>query len=196
MEGATSFVTNIGEGWVKKTLKRSVKRSSITPMEKQLEVQTWSAGILKPENGFKLLFTPAAKPGQSKNTYLMEKINISRPIEKIEEPKLVAEVLNYFSLAKQNNLYPSDFELYEQPDGRIALVDFDKYGQIEASGTDVIFPFRGKIPIDSVPMEVMYSEDLSKNIKNIMKGGSRKKMRLTKRKTRKTRKTRKVKYYE
>ena len=174
MEGATSTVTDLGNGWVRKSLKKKMRRSEVTPMGRQLELQQWSAGVLTADNGFKLLFTPQAKANAGSNSsYQMEKIDIRKPVEKIEDPELRKEILSYFSFAKKAHLYPSDFELYLQPDNRVALLDFDKYGVIDESEKIVTFPFRGSIALEEAPVEALYTEELSSHIQKIMKGGRR-----------------------
>lgn len=171
MEGATSTVSNIGKGWVKKTLKRKAKKTSILPMDTQYKIQVWSSELLQPKNGFKLLFSPSARPSTNANSYEMEKILTDKQILKISNPALKKEVIEYFRHAKAHGYYPSDFELYEQPDGRIALLDFDKYGVINKEKKTVLFPFRGEIPLDHEPREAVLTISLSRQLKNIMKGG-------------------------
>ena len=175
MEGATSIVHKLKNGWVRKTLKRKAKKSNSHSAAKQIEIQQWSARTLVPENGFKLLFTPEAKRNNANaNSILMREIDTSKPIEKIKDAGLVKEILAYFAAAKKSGYYPSDFELYEQPNGTVALLDFDKYGILTASKRRASFPFRGPVRLNEAPVEAIYTEDLSEKIKGVMKGGTRK----------------------
>jgi hypothetical protein len=173
MEGATSTITNLGNGWVRKTMKRKAKGTKIHPIQKQLEIQKWSADTLTPANGFKLLYTPRAKANAASNSYQMEMIDDSKQISRIELPELESELIAYFQLAKKNGYMPSDFELYEQPNKRVALLDFDKYGILDTSGTHVVYPYAGRKSLKSIPREALYSEELHKKLKNSLKGGSR-----------------------
>lgn len=175
MQGATSNVLNLKNGWVRKQLSRKMKRSNkVMPMEKQVEIHRWSAKILTPDNGFRILFTPALRNPKN-NSYEMEIIENTNPIEKITDPQLHKEILDYFKAAKAAGFYPSDFELYQQRDGRVALLDFDKYGTIR--GGDVVFPFRGSLPLHHQPTEAVYTEELTRQLQNIMKGGRHRKTR-------------------
>ena len=176
MEGATSKLDVLKNGWVRKTLKRKEKKKA-TPIETQLEVHTWSANTLTPAAGFHILFTPKARASTAANSYEMELIDTSNPIDTIKEPDLQAEIEKYFQKAKEVNLYPSDFELYVQPGGQVALVDFDKFGKIQADGRTVLFPYRGSLSLNTVPEESLYTKNLANRIKNIMKGGRRRKTR-------------------
>lgn len=171
MEGATSTLHSLNNGWVRKTLKRKQKKKT-TPAEKQLELQQWSAATLTPAHGFRILFTPRARSSTTNNSYEMERINTRDYIEKVDDPVLEAELEQFFRQAKAAGIYPSDFELYRQADGRIALLDFDKFGKI--SGKNAVFPYRGVVPLNTVPEESLYTESLAKRIQGIMKGGQRK----------------------
>jgi hypothetical protein len=172
MQGATSDIINLGDGWVRKQLTRKSKRSNkITPIAKQIEIHQWSTKTLRPENGFVVLFTPMIRMTGKNNSYEMEKIDDSNPIEKVPTP-LRNEIIAYFTAAKASGYYPSDFELYLQPDGRIALLDFDKYGIIR--DRLVTFPFRGVISLNHEPIASIFNSSLVKDIRNIMKGGHRK----------------------
>lgn len=185
MEGATSKIDRLKNGWVRKTLKRQAKKTT-TPVETQMEIQNWSASILTPENGFKLLFTPKARESSyKKNSYEMEEIDNENPIDTITSSELQKEIELYFQYAYQAGFYPSDFELYEQPDKRIALIDFDKFGTISKTNKTVEFPYRGKLPLNTTPIEALYSENLSQHIQKIMTGSGKKRTQTRKRKTRK-----------
>jgi hypothetical protein len=179
MEGATSVVHKLKNGWVRKTLKRKAKKSNSHSAVKQIEIQQWSSKTLNPENGYKLLFTPEARVNANKNSILMKEVDTSKPIHKIKDAGLVKEILAYFAAAKKSGYYPSDFELYEQPDGRIALLDFDKYGILTGSKRRASFPFRGAIRLNEAPVEAIYTEDLSEKIKNVMRGAGRTRVNAT-----------------
>ena len=172
MEGATSKIIPLGNGWVRKQLTRKSKKNTrITPIKQQIEFHKWSAATLTPANGFTILFTPSVRATGANNSYEMQQIDSSKMMEKITHPALKAEVLRYFQLAKAKGYYPNDFELYVQPDGRVALLDFDKFGLIQSDG--VAFPFRGKVPLNHEVREAIFSESLARQIQSVMKGGRR-----------------------
>ena len=192
MEGATSKIENIGKGWVRKTMKRKAKGTKIHPIATQVAIQIWSAETLVPANGFKLLFTPNAKAEEAANSYQMEKIDDSNPITNITDNALEKELIAYFRLAKAGGYVPSDFELYEQPNKKVALLDFDKYGIIDESGKHVVFPYMGKKSLKSIPREALYSEELHEKLKNSLNGGGTGRGRGPGR--RRDRKTRKIRF--
>lgn len=172
MQGATSTIINLGNGWVRKQLTRKAKRSGkLTPIAKQREIHAWSASTLTPENGFTILFTPTIRITGKNNSYEMEKIDSGTPIEKIPAA-LRPEIIAYFRAAKAAGYYPSDFELFLQSDGRVALLDFDKYGLVQ--DRNVIFPFRGTVSVNHEPIASMFNSSLVKEIRTIMKAGARK----------------------
>jgi hypothetical protein len=60
----------------------------------------------------------------------MEKIDDSNFIggaELAERPELVAELHRLYDRLKSFKVCPNDFELYPQPDGRVAMIDYDKF---------------------------------------------------------------------
>jgi hypothetical protein len=110
--------------------------------EKQRELQSWAAGLLTPANGFSSLFTPRAWNSPESNQYAMERIDCSQPLL----PDSLAgnemdELKRFYEKAKESDIFPFDYELYRQIDGRIGLIDFDKFGSWTKSGDEVLFPW-------------------------------------------------------
>ena len=93
------------------------------------------------EAGFKLLFVPRAWDAERFH-YKMDRISVDKPLEMLEVKKhpVFEELKLFYSHSRRNFLFPADFELYEQPDGRIAMVDFDKFGKWLETG-QVVFPW-------------------------------------------------------
>jgi hypothetical protein len=63
-----------------------------------------------------------------------------------------AELKKFYADAKTEGIFPCDYELYKQPDGHIAMIDFDKFGRWEENGI-VVFPWglilkRALLPFD------------------------------------------------
>lgn len=92
--------------------------------------------------GFRLLYIPwSFEP--TEHQYKMARIDISDPIspETIPvQPELQKELAAFYELSYKQGLFPCDYELYRQNDGRIAMVDFDKFGEWHRDGS-VSFPF-------------------------------------------------------
>lgn len=55
-------------------------------------------------------------------------------------PDLRRELQQFYRKGRSLGIYPQDFELYKQPDGRVAMVDFDKFGIWNTDGS-VEFPW-------------------------------------------------------
>lgn len=105
-------------------------------------MQEWARLVATPEHGFKLLFVPKAKDPE-KHQYKMERIDVDEPIAMLELDKvkgLKAELQRFYRVAKESGIFPADFELYLQPDGRVAMIDFDKFATWAANGS-VTFPW-------------------------------------------------------
>lgn len=154
MEGASARIESTEDHTVViKRMKRGVKGS--LPIKRQYEIQTWSSDFLSPDNGFKILQTPRAWSPEEKQ-YKMERIDDAQMIS-YEDVKSVegleAEIKRYVREAKtQKGLYPNDFELYRQPNGAVALLDFDKFGTWQADGS-VLFPWGQKISSGNLVFE-------------------------------------------
>ena len=103
---------------------------------KQCEIQVWASSICKPENGFQKLFVPKAW-SPTDHQYSMERIDVSVPIDHKE---IVDEIRLFMGFARKEKIYPCDYELYKQADGRVAMVDFDKFGEWHEDG-HVTFPW-------------------------------------------------------
>lgn len=114
-EGSTCYVYVSGEH-VQKVLKRRCHKHSLSA-EEQFVVHSIAYEIVR---DFKLLIVP--RPiSHDKKSYLMERINT-------EEPVFVCEEIPLFVEKMRNKGYePYDYELYLQPNGRIAMIDFGSF---------------------------------------------------------------------
>jgi hypothetical protein len=96
--------------------------------EKQCELQSWAAGLLTPANGFEVLFTPRAWNSPESNQYAMERIDCSQQLLPVSlTGHEMDELKRFYEKAKEAGIFPFDYELYRQSDGRIGLIDFDKF---------------------------------------------------------------------
>lgn len=63
----------------------------------------------------------------SQRAYVMEKIQLS-PV--IYTDELLTELSILYKRMIEKGFFPNDFELYQQPDNSVILLDFDKFGVI------------------------------------------------------------------
>jgi RIO-like serine/threonine protein kinase len=146
MEGACGKILPCeDEGYIIKKIHRRKgpqQRTESLRAEEQYQMQEWARLVAAPEHGFSLLFVPKAKDPE-KHQYKMERINVSKPISMLETNTvkgLKPELQKFYRVAKQSGIFPADFELYMQPDGRVAMIDFDKFATWEKNGS-VRFPW-------------------------------------------------------
>lgn len=102
----------------------------------QFRIQQWAGSILTPKNGFKKLFVPRAWDPEP-HQYKMERIDCLVPIKHSE---VAGELKMFYAMAGRQNIFPCDYELYKQQDGRVAMIDFDKFAEWREDGT-VVFPW-------------------------------------------------------
>jgi hypothetical protein len=87
---------------------------------------------------------------ESARTYLMEAIDTQRPIALPATTHPYSQDISAWVRSCQRiGVVPLDFEAYEQPDGRVAIVDVDKFGQITHDGT-VALPWGDRQPLPHV----------------------------------------------
>lgn len=126
-EGASSIITDLKDGWVRKTIKFA-ERNDGMPMKTVYKLHRWSHKLLS--RGYEILYTPAAREFKN-NSYEMEKV-VPTVIENVENgTPLAKELINYIAAALKAGIVPQDFDLYQQPDGKVSLLDFDKFGTVK-----------------------------------------------------------------
>jgi len=123
-------------GLVVKRIHRRLKhRAKCLDARAQCAMQQWCASLLTPSNGFSVLFSPQAwTTGSTERQYAMEQIDCSSelsPLAAAADPLSpeATELKLFYEKAQAAGIFPCDYELYRQPDGRIALIDFDKFSQ-------------------------------------------------------------------
>lgn len=127
MEGASSIVRVLGDGWVRKTQKRSARKSGRVTVAEQLRLQSWSAAHLA--TGYRQLFCPAARVAPEPNSYEMELVDTtSDPFLLGALPSEYEEEVKRFRTAFERGTGARlfDVEFYVQKDGRLAVLDFDQ----------------------------------------------------------------------
>ncbi len=78
---------------------------------------------------YTILYTPQPL-GCVGNSYKMERIDDSEMLQQADLecwPALVEELACFYKDMGVRGVVPNDFELYKQADGRVALIDFDKF---------------------------------------------------------------------
>lgn len=113
-EGSTSYIYSVDNKTIKKVLKRKTKGLSA---HEQFKIQLTAYTIT---HNFKTLFVP--KPiSWDTHSYTMQKIDVSEPIG------TCSELEDFIEQMKQHGYVAFDYEMYLQPDGRIALIDFGRF---------------------------------------------------------------------
>jgi hypothetical protein len=119
---------------------RAQQRCNSLPADKQMRMQE-AVRKLCTKEGFKLLFVPQAW-GAERFQYKMDRICVEKPLELLDAKEHVVfeELKAFYACCKRKYIFPADFELYIQPDGRVAMVDFDKFARWKPTG-EIFFPW-------------------------------------------------------
>jgi len=127
---------------IKKIHRHLKHRSKCLNAEKQCQIQIWANELLTPANGFSILYTPRAwYQAEDRRQYRMERIDCSHEMDAFSaSAATTAELKLFYEKAKEAGIFPCDYELYRQSDGRVALIDFDKFGSWTEKD-EVVFPW-------------------------------------------------------
>jgi hypothetical protein len=106
-------------------------------------MQDWMRNLCIQQQ-FQMLFVPRAWDAE-KYSYKMDRIQIQKPLEITAslDPLLIRELQALYRVSLAKGVFPLDYELYQQDDGRVAMVDFDKFSTW-SDGT-ITFPWGGTI---------------------------------------------------
>lgn len=104
--------------------RRAQQRTRSHRAPEQCRLQSLSARLTE---HMKLLYVPKAWDPEE-HQYKMERIDVSKPLIDFPQHKIFLELKEFYELCKKQKIFPCDYELYEQPDGRVAMIDFDKFG--------------------------------------------------------------------
>jgi len=134
-EGACGKIFETSEPLIVVKRLRRGHRKSHGAVE-QCRIQSKISQILCEGNGFKILYTPRAWAA-NENQYSMERIETASPVEILDNKidGLSRELAIFYMKAMAYEIFPCDYELYLQPDGRVALIDFDKFGTWLSDGS-------------------------------------------------------------
>lgn len=108
--------------------KRAQQRTCSLKAEEQAKMQEWARDLCESQ-GFQLLYVPRAW-SPTTHTYKMERIATEDPLPltDIQGHAVLSELKVFYAKAQRLGIFPADYELYVQPDGRVAMIDFDKFG--------------------------------------------------------------------
>lgn len=95
-----------------------------------------------------LLFVPRAWDAE-KYQYKMEWIDTSYPLMDVKGHPVLQDLKAFYSKTRDLSIFPADYELYIQPDGRVAMIDFDKFATILSDGS-IRFPWGLQMTADQV----------------------------------------------
>jgi hypothetical protein len=133
LEGTYGRIEDTGEGTVKKVPHRKKSKGSLS-LDEQKAIH---ALIIEETSFYTVLRAPHLIVSEF---YEMERINTDKPIflgcqgSVVTVPKeLVSELAELWRALHKKGYLACDFELYLQTDGRVCIVDFDKFkkGQLE-----------------------------------------------------------------
>lgn len=129
---------------------RAQQRTCSLGAEQQARMQEWARGICV-KAGFSMLFVPRAWDAD-KHTYKMDRICVEKPLEVFatQDHPVLPELKAFYAKAQAASVFPVDYELYVQPDGRVAMVDFDKFASYRDG--EITFPWGATVK-DSVMQE-------------------------------------------
>ena len=153
MEGACGHIlaTENPQVVIKKVHRRNraQQRTCSLRAEEQARMQEWARSLCY-SLGFKMLFVPRAWDAE-KHQYKMDRIDVSAPITEMnyKTHAVVGELRTFYAKAKEHGVFPADYELYLQSDGRVAMVDFDKFAQWREDNS-VEFPWGLQIPAEQI----------------------------------------------
>ncbi len=135
MEGACGKILDTEDPRVviKKVHRRNrpQQRTCSLRAPEQARMQKWANNLCHEER-FRVLYVPRAWDIHD-HEYKMERIDVTKPIERkeIASHAVLHDLQLFYKAAKKAKIFPLDFELYEQQDGRVAMIDFDKFSTWE-----------------------------------------------------------------
>jgi hypothetical protein len=123
---------------------RAQQRTSSLGAEQQARMQDWVRNLCLKE-GFQILFVPRAWDAE-KYSYKMDRIQTEKALEISEslDSQLLKELKALYKACMSKGIFPVDYELYEQKDGRVAMVDFDKFSTWTSDGL-ITFPWGSSV---------------------------------------------------
>lgn len=135
-EGSNSRIYSFNGGYVQKIVNRDTSaHDSIT----QKRIHRLCRQITAEANG--KIFVPSLIIGAKQDDYCMERVDTTDPVTLVEDSSLLLEFASLWKIMWYYGFALLDFELYRQPDGRIALIDFDKTCFRQTANQECIITF-------------------------------------------------------
>jgi hypothetical protein len=140
-EGAYGRIVSTGLDTVIKIPHRRVPKGSLS-LDQQKAIH---AAIIEETTSYTLLTAPRLVHADA---YEMGRIDVEKVIflgcqgnvlEGLNTALLVSELARLWKALYKKGYIAWDFELYLQPDGRVAMVDFDKFKTVETDLDDSLF---------------------------------------------------------
>jgi len=133
MEGACAKILEESPTKVRKVLKRFQDRQSL-PVREQAYVQQLARAVVE-DNKLSSLVVPCVYEVDGKS-YVMDRIDDSKPLYEVTNPKadLLVDLKLFLQYMEKKGYIMNDIECYVQPDGRVAIIDFDKCERVDKGG--------------------------------------------------------------
>ena len=130
MEGACAKIMEESPTKVRKVLKRFQAKESL-PIAEQVRVQQIARAVVE-GNKLSTLMVPCVYEVDRKS-YVMDRIDDSKPLYEVTNPKadLIVDLRSFLQRMEQKGYVMNDIECYVQPNGRVAIIDFDKCEKVE-----------------------------------------------------------------
>jgi RIO-like serine/threonine protein kinase len=130
MEGACAKIVEESPTKVRKVLKRFQAKESL-PVRDQVRVQQIARAVVE-DTKLSTLMVPCVYEVDAKS-YVMDRIDDSKPLYEVTNPKadLIVDLRSFLQRMEQKGYVMNDIECYVQPNGRVAIIDFDKCEKVE-----------------------------------------------------------------
>ncbi len=140
MEGTCASIKEESPTTVRKVLKRGYKGMSV---KDQVTIQRLAKQVME-EHGLTSLTVPRIITIEERS-YVMERIDDSKPLyDYTLTPKQLTELKVFLHTMESKGWFMNDIECFVQPDGKIAILDFDKCSRVtkgEHRKANVFLPF-------------------------------------------------------
>jgi hypothetical protein len=168
-EGASSYIFIDAAGEIATKQRKRGQSASLTA---EYYMHRYVYTLLSDNSKYKLLFAPRTF-GYKEKEYSMEAIDDGYLVmaENYSE-KLKTELKKFYLDLARHGFFPHDFELYMQVDGRVAMIDFEKFGEWVNDDEVVIDSFNTKFSpkmLLSSPLLPCESPSWIEDIKSVLK---------------------------
>lgn len=133
---------------------RPQQRTCSLGAEQQARMQEWARSLCV-QARFSMLFVPRAWDAD-KHSYKMDRIRVDTPLEVLDtkDHPVLSELKVFYAMAQKALVFPIDYELYVQPDGRVAMVDFDKFASWHDG--EIVFPWGATVKDSAIREQIPF----------------------------------------